>query len=390
MDAELRKKVTLDSDGSGDSDDEHSDAELPEDRAAAREELAAMTAQLSSRKGDHSGLYAMKFMQDGLVRKRTQAEEALADLEAELGSQSGSDSDGEVSGRREVGQRRGTRSGAVFKADEEWGEAAPPSIGIKSTKVDTAITVAMPASATNQKGGQKAKGPNKITKAQRAVEMDTEQVGNVGNAASEPSTDSKNAEVENPWLAASRSTIGLTPQIAMSKFTKKADKRVAKLQRAGRNNAPSEDASTPAPVAIIKVDAADETALPATVEGAGDRAGDVDSGTAGSGAGFKLNSVSCCGCEVAVRWSCYFHSPCIRAPPHRKVQRNNGCSSSVLLPGTTLWRKSLSKRRPHWLIAKLSRTRMSQSRDGTWHTPLHAASVRHLYALTLTLYLTTM
>lgn len=318
----------LNSGSEGDSD---SDREMPETREEAREELAAMTAAVATTKGDHSGLFAMKFMQDGLARKKAEAEEALADLEAELDSASDAEPEPESTGRRVVGQRRRgaaavvaaaePKPGAVFEADEDWGEADAPAANIKATKVDAAISIVMPKSAKASGKTMTTRAAARATASEEVAAADAEMAPAAAPAASATGASTadggSDSEEDNPWLAASKSTSGLTPQVAMNKFTKKADKRMAKLQRAAHSG--TEDPSATSAPSVVKLDVMNTPEESRAATAGPEEEGDAEDAAA-SGAGFKLNSVdpktfpcpSVCGMAIE---PAYIRGLCCREGP---------------------------------------------------------------------------
>eukprot|EP00729_Bicosta_minor_P011752 gene11752-21874_t len=235
IDQELRKKITLDRGSDEDSDDANYDATgsgsddgFPTDETGARSEVAKLRADLNNAP-EATGVYAMQFMKKSMEKKRAAAMDELEAYEAELNGEDPTEVGGigMAAGRRSFGGHLGKQDPGRFTtqpakpvadsfgAGNVWGESADGAEmseefkgAVTAAKVDGVVTVKLPQSEG--------------AKADAAVEEEDQrpELHEITSA--------------NPWLKIAQSDAGLTPQDAMTKFSKKADKRRAKLQRAAR------------------------------------------------------------------------------------------------------------------------------------------------------------
>lgn len=318
IDQNLRKKITLeDSDGDSavDSDD---DSAGPADVDEALKEVETMRAELiAADETPTGGLYGLKFMQRALARKKAAAQESLDELEADLnGEEPGRRGPAADPGRRTFGATlKKQKSAPAFQAPDDWGDdgegndevsaaaVKPASASAKVTKVSTAVTVKLsnaeafadvasievpaefePEAATKPK----AKAPAIDPEVERAsAENPWLTVGSGdGDAAA--------AAEDNPWLQTSQSEAGLTPQVAMDKFTRKSQKRESKLQRdrgqASAKRAKGDGSSAGVAVDLVKVDPEAYSAVSSKGKGKGPKGNGGRTGTDGDdSAAFVLN-----------------------------------------------------------------------------------------------------
>ena len=102
----------------------------------------------------------------------------------------------------------------MFEVDEDWGDTDAPlmtTAGVNATKVDTAITVQMPARARATKSTTK----DESTASTTATSASTRNAA-AGSAVDTGANDVEEDDGSNPWLRASNNNVGLTPEIAMT------------------------------------------------------------------------------------------------------------------------------------------------------------------------------
>jgi U3 small nucleolar RNA-associated protein 14 len=255
IDTNLRKKVTMESDsenegGDDDGDGSGSDYEDGDD-GALRTDVDELRDSLAN-PPEAKGVMALKFMRRAMDKKRIAAVEELADFEAEvLGEGEGEAGEAATETGRRVfggsGRKPKAKSAPVpmFSTEPTWDSSDVPAefraaIATRAAaKTDGFITIA----AKNMGGGGSSSGTvqqpgnAKSTVRNKAVGVDAD-VELAATAAADHDVEgswSTGAE-ENPWLSAEKNLAGLTPQEAMTKFSKKADKRRQKLQRASRTS----------------------------------------------------------------------------------------------------------------------------------------------------------
>ena len=284
IDQELRKKITLDRGSDEDSDDANYDATgsgsddgFPTDETGARSEVAKLRADLNNAP-EATGVYAMQFMKKSMEKKRAAAMDELEAYEAELNGEDPTEVGGigMAAGRRSFGGHLGKQDPGRFTtqpakpvadsfgAGNVWGESADGAEmseefkgAVTAAKVDGVVTVKLPQSVKDGMGAGAKKAEDDEAEEDdddddEEDDDDSDDSDSNGDADADAANPEEGAKADaaaeeedqrpelheitsaNPWLKIAQSDAGLTPQDAMTKFSKKADKRRAKLQRAAR------------------------------------------------------------------------------------------------------------------------------------------------------------
>lgn len=253
IDQELRKRVTLNSD----SDDDDIDAAaydsdtMPTTVEQALEEVGNLKQDMEE-SIPHEGLYKLKFMRDGLAKRKAQAKEELDNLEEELQGEASGDGAGGKSSRggrggdtatgRKTFARKGGRvtraMAATFDTDANWESgdvgANVAHTGANGNSAVTEVDKSINVSVSNPNAfGTKSPFATTASSAPGPVSALSTAEGSVNDASAEGEERTEKGGA-NPWLTASASQAGLTPEVAMTHFTKKSQKRSIKLQRANR------------------------------------------------------------------------------------------------------------------------------------------------------------
>ena len=297
------------------------------------EEISKLKASLDTAP-EAEGVYRLKFMQKGVEKQRAAALEALED--ADDSDEDGKGGGGGRGGRKSFGGGSGSSAAAAgeklaitsFDAPgwgNEEGDAAERTafeLGVakaaaatKSARVDGNITIPVGKGVRDQMAGpasapaaeEKAAAPERrVTRSRHTGPLAAaaakatsagagagsgagKRKGGSGEAGEDGEDGEAPVDVEsagaaddsgaNPWLKTSSSNAGLTPSMAMTKFTRKADKRQAKLQRTARTTVSSEASDV-----LIDVDKANDVAAKGKGAGAQGKAAGKAKGKGKGGA----------------------------------------------------------------------------------------------------------
>lgn len=235
---DLRRKILLQKDGSGSDDSDGSselsdisDGDSDDDDERDLQALAKLRSDLEMQPDDGPAVYKLAFMQRGLARQQKALAAEVEDMEAEILGKKPTDHGDEAtasSGRRSFsGGRKGTtqtKTNILADLEVDWGEAdgdaedivAASAVG-NGGKRSTVVQVTAPIKvAAMPSGGGKTRKTSTTAAALLPIAHGEERV--------------PGAE-ENPWLKQSQSGAGQTPDLVMTAFSRKSERRLAKLQR---------------------------------------------------------------------------------------------------------------------------------------------------------------
>eukprot|EP00730_Choanoeca_flexa_P009100 TRINITY_DN12584_c1_g1_i1.p1 TRINITY_DN12584_c1_g1~~TRINITY_DN12584_c1_g1_i1.p1 ORF type:complete len:968 (+),score=307.01 TRINITY_DN12584_c1_g1_i1:1665-4568(+) len=295
---ELRRKIQMNSDDDKDDkvDGYDSGSDVDEDQmdTAVAELERDILSGPSNEGGVSDAVASLKFMQQAVERKRQEAQHELEQLKAELTGeplendgnalQSYDPEDTKTNKRQTRSSKRGKAVDSDDDEDDDFDDLdamqalnrlSKKSTTSNSTRVSGAVSVQLASRGRSDKSDKSDKTDgNTKTSFDEDTSLDlqlsraeaADEQAEFDNVSMVKRTDQKTEETDeglrslsdntdNPWLTDVKTASGLTPAMAMDAFTRKADKRMAKLQRKGKRK--QDDASTQ-----VDVTKADE---PATV-----------------------------------------------------------------------------------------------------------------------------